>query len=82
MLFIRLRLLWKGSYQKLNPFKRFQDIVIWQVRKCDGIPGRHEYREHVDEHQVELAQRLLGNELTKDEHDYCSTKMSREDSKP
>lgn len=38
VLFIRLRLLWKGSYQKLNPFKRFQDIVIWQVKKCNGIP--------------------------------------------
>ena len=27
------------------------------------VPRRHEYGEHVDDHQVELAQRLVGNEL-------------------
>lgn len=29
------------------------------------VPRRHEYGEHVDDHQVELAQRLGGNELIK-----------------
>ena len=29
------------------------------------VPRRHEYGEHVDDHQVELAQRLVGNELIK-----------------
>jgi UDP-N-acetylglucosamine transferase subunit ALG13 len=29
------------------------------------VPRRHHYGEHVDDHQVELAQRLVGNELIK-----------------
>lgn len=29
------------------------------------VPRKHEYGEHVDDHQVELAQRLIGNELIK-----------------
>ena len=29
------------------------------------VPRRHHYGEHVDDHQVELAQRLVGNELRK-----------------
>jgi len=29
------------------------------------VPRKHEYGEHVDDHQVELAQRLVGNELIK-----------------
>lgn len=29
------------------------------------VPRRHRYGEHTDDHQVELAQRLVGNELIK-----------------
>ena len=29
------------------------------------VPRRHHFGEHVDDHQVELAQRLVGNELIK-----------------
>ncbi len=29
------------------------------------VPRKHEYGEHVDDHQVELSQRLIGNELIK-----------------
>ncbi len=29
------------------------------------VPRKHEYGEHVDDHQVELAERLVGNELIK-----------------
>jgi UDP-N-acetylglucosamine transferase subunit ALG13 len=45
----------KGTGTILNALKFQIPIVV--------VPRRHHYGEHVDDHQVELAQRLGGNEL-------------------
>jgi UDP-N-acetylglucosamine transferase subunit ALG13 len=44
-----------GTGTILNALKFQVPIVV--------VPRRHHYGEHVDDHQVELAQRLGGNEL-------------------
>lgn len=44
-----------GTGTILNALKFQVPIVV--------VPRRHLYGEHVDDHQVELAQRLVGNEL-------------------
>jgi UDP-N-acetylglucosamine transferase subunit ALG13 len=44
-----------GTGTILNALKFQVPIVV--------VPRRHHYGEHVDDHQVELAQRLVGNEL-------------------
>jgi UDP-N-acetylglucosamine transferase subunit ALG13 len=46
-----------GTGTILNALKFQIPIVV--------VPRRHSYGEHVDDHQVELAQRLVGNELIK-----------------
>lgn len=46
-----------GTGTILNALKFKIPIVV--------VPRRHHYGEHVDDHQVELAQRLAGNELIK-----------------
>jgi len=46
-----------GTGTILNALKFKIPIVV--------VPRRHHYGEHVDDHQVELAQRLVGNELIK-----------------
>ena len=46
-----------GTGTILNALKFQVPIVV--------VPRRHHYGEHVDDHQVELAQRLVGNELIK-----------------
>jgi UDP-N-acetylglucosamine transferase subunit ALG13 len=44
-----------GTGTILNALKFQVPIIV--------VPRRHHYGEHVDDHQVELAQRLIGNEL-------------------
>ncbi len=44
-----------GTGTILNALKFQIPIIV--------VPRRHLYGEHVDDHQVELAQRLIGNEL-------------------
>jgi beta-1,4-N-acetylglucosaminyltransferase len=44
-----------GTGTILNALKFQVPIVV--------VPRRHRYGEHVDDHQVELAQRIVGNEL-------------------
>lgn len=46
-----------GAGTILNALKFQVPIVV--------VPRSHVYGEHVDDHQVELAQRLVGNELIK-----------------
>jgi UDP-N-acetylglucosamine transferase subunit ALG13 len=46
-----------GTGTILNALKFKIPIVV--------VPRRHHYGEHVDDHQVELAQRLVGNEWIK-----------------
>ena len=44
-----------GTGTILNALRFHVPIVV--------VPRRHRYGEHTDDHQVELAQRLVGNEL-------------------
>jgi beta-1,4-N-acetylglucosaminyltransferase len=44
-----------GTGTILNALKFRTPIIV--------VPRRHRYGEHVDDHQVELAQRLIGNKL-------------------
>ncbi len=46
-----------GTGTILNALKFQIPIIV--------VPRRHHYGEHVDDHQVELAQRLVGNDLIK-----------------